>query len=544
MESKDLRGTEAGSPVDAALAEALVAEPLVAQKADLGHLGHRTGDIDVGWWPRGVRREDPGVVEIDEYLRLAGAGWWLRNRPGWTEAGWWDSPMLPAVRALLRLPKGPALLAAMQHVPGPDGAGCEFPHPRHGELLVGEPPGRPGNPCPCQVVVIAAWATCASWVADRADRSVIDAFGPTEQREYLNPRRPGLGSIVDPGVELVSPALHRSPDSMRHYVAKVRDRQLYPDSIRAAIAEGFLPGWQADLVLQDLLPLTPEGRDLVVDAVIEAVRERHARGLSGWAFSELRQYAKKMMAALDDALRDQRAAVHQGRRVDIHRGSDGWSRVTADLPTDVAHRIYARLTALAAGLDDDGSEPEARTLDQKRADVLTDLILDASTSSTTSPSGNPGAASTEVSIVIQASTLLRADDRSAELKGCGPIPADVARTLAADSKWRVWLTDAAGVVVATSPTTYSPSAAVARVVRGREPECRMPGCRRTRVDLDHVIPFPRGQTVPDNLASLCRRHHNLKTHRSWDLSDDSDGYLWTDPHGVTHRDHHDPPVPY
>ena len=87
-------------------------------------------------------------------------------------------------------------------------------------------------------------------------------------------------------------------------------------------------------------------------------------------------------------------------------------------------------TALAAGLDDDGSEPEARTLDQKRADVFTDLILDAPTSSTTSPSGIRGA-STEVSIVIQAATLLRADDQSAELKGCGPIPAGKR----ADAKW-------------------------------------------------------------------------------------------------------------
>ena len=139
---------------------------------------------------RGSSR-DPGVVEIDEYLRLAGAGWWLRNRPGWTEAGWWDSPHASGGPGTPAPAQGPALLAAMQHVPGPDGAGCEFPHPRHGELLVGEPPGRPGNPCPCQVVVIAAWATCASWVADRADRSVIDALVPPSSGEYLSPAARG-----------------------------------------------------------------------------------------------------------------------------------------------------------------------------------------------------------------------------------------------------------------------------------------------------------------------------------------------------------------
>ena len=69
---------------------------------------------------------------------------------------------------------------------------------------------------------------------------------------------------------------------MRHYVAKVRDRQLYPDSIRAAIAEDSSPDGRPIWCCRICPPLTPEGRDLVVDAVIEAVRERHARGLSGW----------------------------------------------------------------------------------------------------------------------------------------------------------------------------------------------------------------------------------------------------------------------
>lgn len=113
-------------------------------------------------------------------------------------------------------------------------------------------------------------------------------------------------------------------------------------------------------------------------------------------------------------------------------------------------------------------------------------------------------------------------------------------------KWRAWLTDASGIVVATSRTTYSPTAAVARVVRAREPFCRMPGCRRSRVDLDHATPFPTGPTEAANLASLRRRHHRLKTHRGWHLTNSSDGgsdYTWVDPNGITHCDQHDPPLP-
>lgn len=498
---------------------------------------------EVRWWPAGVDPQPPTVETVDRYLREAGASQWARSRRGWTEAGWWDVPMLPDVRALLRLPKGPQLMAAVQGI-APDGAGCAFPHPRPAELLTGQIPGRPGNPCVCQTIVIAAWAAAAAWAADQADRSVVTALGPLEERVYLDPHRPGLGTIIDPAVEEVAPGLRRSPDSMRLYLAKLRERLLHPESLRRAIADGLLPAWQGDLIMQDLTTVEAPGADLVIDTVMETLRRRHDEGLAGWTFSEIRRQSKKVMAALGDELRRQRSSVQTGRRVGLQRGGDGWSRITADLPSDVAERIYARVTAIAAGLDDDGSDntDEPRTTDQKRADVFADLLLD----SPHQEAADPVATRDEVSIVIPASALLGADDGPAHMSGCGPIPAHVARTLAADRRWRAWITDEAGTVVATSATTYTPSAAVARVIRAREPECRMPGCRRTRVDLDHVIPFPEGPTMPANLASLCRRHHNLKTHHGWHLTDDPPErgspptFVWTDPQGTRHRDRLEP----
>ena len=54
-------------------------------------------------------------------------------------------------------------------------------------------------------------------------------------------------------------------------------------------------------------------------------------------------------------------------------------------------------------------------------------------------------------------------------------------------------------------------------------------------DLDHVIPYddtgPPGQTNPQNLAPLCRRHHRAKTARRWRYHRTDDGsYAWTSPH--------------
>ena len=479
------------------------------------------------------------MTEVDEAQRIAGRVWWTARRPAWTEAGWWDTPMLPEVRALLRLPKGAELMSAVQKVPSPNGSPCSFPH--------GEGLQRPGVPCACQVVLVAAWATAAAWASDLADRTVLLALGPTEHTEYLNPQIPRLGTITDPGIELLAPALRRSPESLRRHLARVRARHEFPDSLRRAIAEGFLPTWQADLITQDLINLQPAGRDLVIDTVIDTLRHRADRGLVGWTFTDIRRRTRQIMAGLDDELRRRRAEVHASRGVAILHGGDGWSRLTADLPSDVAHRIYTRLTALARAIHTDDTEGsggpggESRSVDQIRADVFTDLLLDKPHPHDTAALPAPGR---EVAVVIRASTLLHGDDRAAEMLGCGPIPAEIARTLAADTKWRAWITDATGTVVATSPTTYTPTAAVARVVRATEPYCRMPGCQRTVTDIDHITPFPRGTTVPANLSRLCRRHHNLKTHQRWKLANDSPiTHTWTDPNGITHHGDLDPPLP-
>ena len=60
-------------------------------------------------------------------------------------------------------------------------------------------------------------------------------------------------------------------------------------------------------------------------------------------------------------------------------------------------------------------------------------------------------------------------------------------------------------------------------------------------DLDHVIPYSEGGTTSsDNIATLCRRHHRLKTHHpGWGYTVLEPGcYLWTSPHGYQFlRDH-------
>ncbi|GAB4000670.1 HNH endonuclease signature motif containing protein [Nocardioides marmoraquaticus] len=92
--------------------------------------------------------------------------------------------------------------------------------------------------------------------------------------------------------------------------------------------------------------------------------------------------------------------------------------------------------------------------------------------------------------------------------------------------------------------THDPPPLMHEHVVLRDAHCVFPGCHRDsrRCDLDHIEPYvppddggPPGQTHPANLAPLCRRHHNAKTHHDWTYRRDRDGtYRWTSPTGHTY----------
>ncbi len=264
-----------------------------------------------------------------------------------------------------------------------------------------------------------------------------------------------------------------------------------------------------------------------------------------------------------------------------------------------AARIYARLTAIAKGIHD----PD-RGMDATRTDLLIDALLTSKPAATTDaeaeadagtgPEGSADAradadagpppaagratqprssrrAPADICVVVNLTTLLGLNENPGDIAGVGPIPAQEARELAADGRWRAWITDAAtGQVIDTGRRTYTPSAALARLIRAREPYCRMPGCRRRAVncDLDHTIPWPKGSTTEANLGPLCRRHHRCKTHFGFGLQPNpggpetgpleangtggaetgggqgtaGTGWTWTMPSGLTYQDAPDPPL--
>lgn len=83
---------------------------------------------------------------------------------------------------------------------------------------------------------------------------------------------------------------------------------------------------------------------------------------------------------------------------------------------------------------------------------------------------------------------------------------------------------------------YVATDAMAAFIEGRDGVCRFPGCDQPahRGDHDHVQNFDKddpaagGPSSTANMHCLCRRHHNLKTSKLWDVEAHPDGHeVWS-----------------
>lgn len=383
------------------------------------------------------------------------------------------------------------------------------------------------------------------------------------------------GQLIDPAREELARALRLTPHAMGSRIKASRDLVGHPQLVDLVSSAG-ISAWAARLVVLEVADLTEEQSREVVSDVCQKVSRRLASGRRAWTSAEVGRAARlsRRRVCPEGDLGARERAFAQ-RRVQVFPDHNGMATLVAELESTDAHRIHRRLSAIANGLAD---PLEPRTRDQLRADILVDLLLGAG------PAGHPGAPSgvdaprdphgerdeladlggrsnargrvgpdgreagprsrtsvaaasaddarpvgghqvirgprPDIQVIVTIETLIGLADDPAEIPGMGPIPAAVARELAADGRWSAWVADASGAIVATGTRGYVPSASLARLVRAREPYCRMPGCRQAaaRCDLDHAVPYPKGSTCAENLGPLCRRHHVMKTHLNWQLS--------------------------
>lgn len=317
----------------------------------------------------------------------------------------------------------------------------------------------------------------------------------------------------------------------------------YPNTL-AALDRGDIDERHASAIV--------DGGTAIVDDDLRAAYEQQVlRAAETETAARLRHIARAIAGRLQSDLVDERhGRAHERRRVRLYELEDGLSRLVADLPAALGHAIFDRVSELAreeSTHDTDtntDADADERCLDERRADVLCDLLLAAT------PTGGDGLDEIRgtVHVTVPVLTLAGLDDEPALLAGHGPIDADTARRIAAAAP--VWER------VLTHPHTgeplacdrYRPSAELRRYLTARDERCRWVGCRRParQCDADHTVAFADGgATAASNLALLCRRHHRLKHASPWTVRHLGGGRLeFTSPTGRSYRNDAPPVVSF
>ena len=306
----------------------------------------------------------------------------------------------------------------------------------------------------------------------------------------------------------------------------------------SALASGDISPAQATVIARESAAIIRQGISM------EALREIEEGAIAHSEFHTPAQVANKVRGIIakvapiefEESAADSSAA----RQVTLYPEPNGMATIVALLPAADAQTVMLAIDKLARIAQANTDAPllkvwqKEHRLDNLRADALTQLASAylAESSNTNMNHRRP----VTVNLTIDLPTLLGFAENPGILAGYGAIPASVARELAADGKWRRFITDPiTGVLLDYGRESYEPPQILVDFLMARDRTCRFPGCRQPAriADIDHAKAWgDGGVTSAENLGLLCRRHHRMKTHGNWSLESFSDGSCeWTSPVG-------------
>jgi hypothetical protein len=399
-----------------------------------------------------------------------------------------------------------------------------------------------------RIEVVAAWERQAAWVAAQTQAALATinadiAQLPAADRELEVASRAAQVAV----------ACGWSPRSGMRRIATAEHLVGALPRMFGLLAEGQVSARHALALAEATLDLQP-----VEAAAVEAAVADRAVHVPVARFARLVEHT--LATVLPELAAERHVAAVAGRGVRLSPLPDGMACLSAVLPASDATSVYAALDAharrqraadpsvtrgvTAFGSDSsggDGAGPgdgaDAVGIDALRADALVSWARRA----LADPEVAAYRRRAEVQVVIDLPSLLGLADRPAELLGYGPVPAVLARELAADANWRRLVVDPVdGHLLDFGTETYRPPKALVDYIHARDRHCRFPGCRTAAADcdIDHTIAAPHdrgspgGPTAASNTADLCRRHHRLKTYTQWRyvLRENADAE-WTSPTG-------------
>ena len=224
------------------------------------------------------------------------------------------------------------------------------------------------------------------------------------------------------------------------------------------------------------------------------------------------------------------------RNVTIRPAPDCMTRVSALLPAADGVAAYAALTSAADTARAAGDE---RSKSQIMADTLVARVTGEE---------DAGQVDVEIQLVLTDEALLGDSDTPARMNDYGPIPARIARGLAADAigSDRAWIRrlytrpDDGQLVAMETGRRHFPKSMKA-FIKTRDDHCRTPWCDAPIRHTDHITPVRAGGTTSlTNGQGLCEQCNQLKEHPGWQHLTGPDGTITV--HTPTgHRHHSRPP---
>ncbi len=349
--------------------------------------------------------------------------------------------------------------------------------------------------------------------------------------------------LLNPGREEVMTTLHISAHAAQSLMARSRDLVDRCPATLERLKAGVISEAVAKALVDEVAGLSNEQIAQVEGAVLPRAGTQTP--------ADARRSVRRAVAKVAPEFQKKRCTQEVRQRfVRLVPASYGMAFLDAYLPAAQAMSIFSRLDQQARharkvdqAIDGDSGSAEIDGIDAYRADAFMDYFTRTpGTATTCSETGS------QVNVVIDLATLLGLDNEPGELRGHGPIPAELARALAKDAKWQRWITEpTTGHLLELGRTRYVPNAALRDYICARDGVCRFPGCNQPahRNDIDHAQPWEQnGRTDPDNLGSLCRRHHRLKTHGKWQITEShADGTcVWRSPTGRRITSEQSPPL--
>jgi hypothetical protein len=357
-----------------------------------------------------------------------------------------------------------------------------------------------------QIALVQAWERQHAWLCAQQQTVLAAAAGP----EPLT-SDDWVQDEIAAAIRLSGRAAQQ-----RIHVARMLTESL--PQTQALLAAGVLSWRHALVMVEASARLDRPTIELLEARVLPTAAQKTA--------AEFNRAVRRAVLALEPeavALAHEAAKAQRGVRVVPE--PDGMASVVATMAATDARAVFLALDALARGRQAaEGGRRGGIGIEAHRADALI-ALADAALADRALPRAH--GRRVELQVLIELPTLLGLRDNPAELVGYGPIPASMARELAADAAWRRLVVDpTTGHLLDYGRRTYRAPSALADYLMARDRRCRFVGCGQPafRCDIDHVEPYEKGgRTSGANCCMLCRRHHRLKTRGRWKLELRPDG---------------------